>query len=275
MATDETLLALPDLPNLEILELKDGRLRGPGLSALARFPKLRVLRVSAVAPDFDVARGPKLKKLEEITIRGLPNRPSGIEAWANRLPSLQTLSLSAAGDLHLAGVLPKRIGHLTLAGAQIKGEARFPKEANRLSLHLSEQPTDTLEGFLAPVRDVENLSLRDTPVEDMLVAKLLSRWKKIRYLDVVGTTVSESFLRNLALTRPGLKMHPVPCLPDITSEQVARKVEQELAQPMLFTDFHGIEPRTLRAALVKPHPVTVTPGDDESPPRQCGPCCAK
>ena len=37
---------------------------------------------------------------------------------------------------------------------------------------------------------------------------------------------------------------------------------------MRFTDFHGIEPRTLRAALVEPHPVTVTPGDDESPPRR-------
>jgi len=63
-------------------------------------------------------------------------------------------------------------------------------------------------------------------------------------------------------------VHPVPKLPDITSEQVARKVEQELTVPMGFTNFHGIEPRTLRAALVEPHPVTVTPGDDESPPRR-------
>jgi hypothetical protein len=137
-----------------------------------------------------------------------------------------------------------------------------------LSLHLSKQPTDALERLLAPVRDVERLSLRDTPVGDAFVAKLLSRWKKVRYLDVVGTTVSEAFLRNLALAQPTLKMHPVPTLPDITSEQVALKVEQELAQPMRFTNFHGIEPGNLRSALVKPHPVTVTPGDDESPPRR-------
>jgi hypothetical protein len=268
MATDETLLALPDLPNLEILELKDSRLRGPGLSVLARFLKLRIVRISGVAVDLDVTSGPRLKQLEEITIEGLPPRPCGIEAWADRLPSLQTLSLSAPGDLHLTAALPKRIGHLTLASAQIKGEARFPKHIEWLSLHLSKQPTDALEALLVPVRDVESLSLRGTPVGDAFVAKVLSRWKNIRYLDVVGTTVSEVFLRNLALAQPALKMHPVPKLPDITSEQVARKVEQELAQPMRFTNFHGLEPRNLRAALVEPHPVTVTPGDDESPPRR-------
>jgi hypothetical protein len=37
---------------------------------------------------------------------------------------------------------------------------------------------------------------------------------------------------------------------------------------MRFNNFHGIEPGNLRAALVEPHPVTVTPGDDESPPRR-------
>jgi hypothetical protein len=268
MATDETLLALPDLPNLEILELKDSRLRGPGLSALARFPKLRIVRVSGVGADFDVASGPRLRQLEEVTIDGLPPRPCGVEAWAARLPSLQMLSLSAASDLHLAGAFPKRLGHLTLTGAQIKGEARLPRQSEWLSLHLSKQPSDALEGLLAPVREVESLSLSETPVGDTFVSKLLSRWKNIRYLEVVGTTVSEAFLRDLALTQPALKTHPVPKLPDITSEQVARKVEQELTQPMRFTNFHGIEPRTLRAALVKPYPVTVTPGDDESPPRR-------
>ncbi len=268
MATDETLLALPDLPNLEILELKDSRLRGPGLSVLARIPKLRILRVGGVAVDLDVASGPRLKQLEEITIEGLPSRPCGIEAWADRLPSLLTLSLKAPGDLHLAGALPKRLGHLTLAGAQIKGEARFPKHTEWLSLHLPKQPADALEGLLAPVRAVESLSLRDTPVGDAFVAKLLSRWKNIRYLDVVGTAVSEAFVRNLSLTQPTLKTHPVAKLPDITSEQVALKVEHQLAQPMRFVNFHGIEPRNLRAALVEPHPVTVAPGDDESPPRR-------
>jgi len=268
MATDETLLALPDLPNLEILEINDSCLRGQGLSTLARFPKLRILRVRGVAVDLNVAAGPRLKHLEEITIGGLPARPVGIEAWADRLPSLQTLSLSAAGDLHLEGALPKQLGHLTLTGAQLAGEVRFPKRTHRLSLHLSTQPIEALEGLLAPLGDVESLSLRDTPVGDVFVAKLLSRWKNIRHLDVVGTTVTEPFLRNLALTQPALKTLPVPSLPDITAEQVARKVEHELAQPMRFTNFHGIEPRTLRAALVEPHPVTVRPGDDESPPRR-------
>jgi hypothetical protein len=135
-------------------------------------------------------------------------------------------------------------------------------------LHLSKQPTDALGELLAPVRDVESLSLRDTTVGDAFVAELLSRWKDIRYLDVVRTNVSEAFLRNLTLSRPTLKMHPVPKIPDITSEQVAQKVEHQLSQPMRFTNFHGIEPRNLRAALVEPHPVTVTPGNDESPPRR-------
>ena len=57
-------------------------------------------------------------------------------------------------------------------------------------------------------------------------------------------------------------------LPNIASEQDAQKVEQVLAHPMRFINVHGIEPRNLRAALVEPHPVTVTPGDDESPPRR-------
>jgi hypothetical protein len=268
MATDETLLALPDLPNLEILELHDSTLHGSGLTALARFPKLRIVRVKGVALDLDVAAGPKLKQLEEVTIDGLPPRPCGIEAWADRLPTLQTLSLSTPGDLHFAGTLPKRLGHLTLTGAQIAGEARFPRHVEWLSLHLWKQPTEALDELLAPVRDVESLSLRDTPIGDAFVAKLLSRWKNIRYLDVVRTSVSEAFLRNLALARPALKMHPVPKLPDITSEQVAQKVAHQLSQPMRFTNFHGIEPHNLRASLVEPHPVTVTPGDDESPPRR-------
>ena len=62
VATDDTLLALPDLPNLEILELHDSKLRGPGLSALARFPKLRILRVHGVDDAVDVSDGPKLKR---------------------------------------------------------------------------------------------------------------------------------------------------------------------------------------------------------------------
>jgi len=61
--------------------------------------------------------------------------------------------------------------------------------------------------MLAPVRGVNSLSLRGTPVDESFVAKLMSRWK-LRYLDVVDTSVSEGFLRQLKAQQPALKFYP-------------------------------------------------------------------
>ena len=163
--------------------------------------------------------------------------------------------------------MPKRLNHLTLTGARLTGETRFPKRVAWLSLHLAQQDPAALEALLAPTRHVESLWLRGTPVGDDLVAKLLSRWK-LDYLDVVDTTVTQAFLRRLALERPALRMHPVPDLSDITPEQIEQRVELQLSRPLHFTSFHGIEPDNLRAALVEPTPVMVTRRGDPSTQRR-------
>ena len=262
MATDETLLALPDLPNLEILELRDSKLRGPGLSALARFPKLRILRVYGVDDAVDVSDGPKLKRLDEVTMSRLPPRPCGVEAWADRLPALVRLSLTATGDLHLpAAALPKRLDHLTLTGARLTGETRFPKRVAWLSLHLAQQDSAALEALLAPIRHVESLWLRGTPVGDDLVAKLLSRWK-LDYLDVVDTTVTHAFLRRLALERPALRCIWCPISPTSHRNRIKQRVELQLS---LTAALHELSRNRARQSARRPG--RAHPGDGHSPRR--------
>jgi len=187
IATDETLQALPDLPDVTILEMTDSALRGPGLLALARFPKLWILRVAGVADDLNVSDGPPLKRLEELTISGLPSRPWGLNGWLDRLSALDTLSLTASGDLYFGGALPTRLGNLTLTAPKLAGDGRLPKRVTSISLHLAEQKADA--------------------VDESFVAKLMSRWK-LRYLDVVDTSVSEGFLRQLKAQQPALKFYP-------------------------------------------------------------------
>jgi hypothetical protein len=206
VADDGSLQRLPDLPDMEILELKDSALRGPGLAALAAHPLLRVLRIYLAQPAELLVPALPLSALEVLDLVGLPARPWGSADWST-LPSLKSLTLESAGDLYLEGALPGHLESLTLTATNIAGESHLPEALESLSLHLHAANEAQLESWLAELQRVSSLSLRSTPVSDGLVERLAARWP-LAFLDVVDTGVSTGLLQRLTEASPNLRVLP-------------------------------------------------------------------
>jgi hypothetical protein len=264
VANDGVLERLPALTRLEILELKDSSLRGPGLTFLERHPRLRVLRGSMSERTELAVVGPLPPTVEVLDLSGLPSRPWGFATAIRGLRALEWLTLQGAGDLHLdEGALPERAGRLTLTASRLMGEPRLPRELDSLSLHLSAESDAHLAAWLGPMERVQHLSLRGTPISDNLVEQLASRWP-LASLDVVGTGVSQAVLRRLARANPDLRIFPRADLGDVDAKEVQAIVERQIASGLEFEEFHGITPGNLRSLLALPQPVAVTSDDEQS-----------
>src|SRR5262249_884120 len=116
---DQALPDLPDLRHLEVLELEDSRVRGPGLAILERLSRLRVLRIQLAGEVFNCSDGPPLPALTNLDITNLPDHPWGFERWGRRLPALKVLLLEAKRKLYLDGPLPDTLEQLTLRGKRL------------------------------------------------------------------------------------------------------------------------------------------------------------
>jgi len=76
-----------------------------------------------------------------------------------------------------------------------------------LSLHVSRMDESEIRDWLAPVKHLDALHLRGTPLTDTFAEELPAKYG-LNYLDVVDTGVSEFAVARIAAAHPSLKMHP-------------------------------------------------------------------
>lgn len=124
---------MPVCDSLEILHLDAMSLDGSGLVGLARFPKLRVLRLRT-GTRFDLSSLPYLPTLQELAIEGLQARPWGFDRLAELLPALVGLELGAAATARRLSAIPWLPVELESAAVHLAGPA--PGELDALFAHV-------------------------------------------------------------------------------------------------------------------------------------------
>ena len=205
---DRTLSSLPEFPCMELLNLNHSPIHGEGLLALSIHPKLREMVVDLAQPDvFQLRNVPIFPLLKELRIHGLPSRSCGLEGLLSSLPNLESLTLESGGNIYLNAPISSASRFLGIIAKNVRGEVRFPREIDMLSLHLSESTELDLGRLLRGVEKVKSLHLRGTPVDDRFAEEIVSRFA-LEYIDLVGTQVRDDGLRRLAQAHPDLRMHP-------------------------------------------------------------------
>jgi len=205
---DRVLFSLPEMPSMEILELKSSPLAGGGLRDLHRHAKLRVLRVRLDNPEsFLVPELSELRGIELFDIGNPPERPWGSDELLQNLPNLSRLTLGAQGGLFVDGVCPPKVSALSITAKQIRGSFRPPKSIDSLYLHLSEMGDAEVKSFLFQVKHVHGLDLSGTAITDSLAEELPTRYG-LTYLNLVRTHVSEATVARIAAAHPDMKLLP-------------------------------------------------------------------
>ena len=200
---DETLRSLPALPNLYLIELSGGVIRGPGMAALDKHPRLEWLRMRLERPaEFEIPMIPDLSSLTSIRLENLPSRPWGCERLITHCPNLDSICLRSLGCLFITRVFPRALKSLSLSGTRIDGDTELPERLTDLRIHLDGAAEVDLDLLLRNVERVSHLSLGKTPVSDPFVNRLVARMDNLRTLQVSG--VSKELRRHLATQRPNL-----------------------------------------------------------------------
>ncbi|WP_327004871.1 hypothetical protein OHA72_59280 [Dactylosporangium sp. NBC_01737] len=194
--------ALPDLPNLEILDHRMWTLGD--LSAFARFPKLRLLRLHVAADGVQVCAARSLDALEDLTITGLPATPWG--SLAGVLPAVTTMALHAPGALRLDGAVPRSLRTLRITAGEVAGPATLPDGLDSLDLHIAHGTDRDVERLLGGVTRLRSLDLSGTPVTDAVIP-VLDRLD-LQVLDLRRTAVTDAALDRFREERPGVRLHP-------------------------------------------------------------------
>jgi len=205
---DNRLHALPDLPHVEIFEHRACTLGHRAMSAFARFPKLRVLRLHLEAPSgFHIgAADVRLDNLTNLTISNLPPRPWGHDALAEIAPSLTTIGLAANETLWLDGAFGPSVRDISLAAPRIAGPTRLPPHLDRLSIRLTHGNDQQIAELLDGVTQLRSVSLRGTPVSDAIVSALEPF--DLNHLDLVDTAITATTLSRFRADHPETGLLP-------------------------------------------------------------------
>lgn len=206
---DVSLGQLPDLPAMEILELKGSALRGRGLLELHRFPRLRVLRISLARNDsFTIPKlAATLGGIEDFEIDDPPTRPWGFGDFVDHLPTLTSLRLTSREELFVDGKCPSTVENLSITAKRVTGGFKLPKSIGSIYAHLSEMGDDAIKDWLSSVTKIGGLDLSGTPITDAFAETLPSRFG-LDYLNVIGTKVSSEAVQRIASARPKMKLRP-------------------------------------------------------------------
>ena len=204
---DDELGSLPTFENMRVLELRRAKL-GPGLAGLSRQGQLRYVRIYLEGDGpFSAASLPPTNRLQTLTIEHLPAGTSGFSAISAQT-KLEELSLVTDHELVFDAPLPRTLGDLTLRAGSIGGDP-LPENVGSLGLHVRDSSDAEMERLLARVRAVTRLSLRETPVSDAFLERIVSRWK-LQSLDVTDTRVGDECIRRVRAKYPKLRVHPRP-----------------------------------------------------------------
>ena len=207
-AVDDAMLdRLPVFPKLEILELRGAPVRGQGLAALARHPKLRVLR--AYLPEghpFDLSPLPKSRAFNTVDLSGLPSEEWGFDGLYKKAPNLKWLTLNTAGTLVADGRCPGA-SYISLTGRRLQGLPKLPKRADHVTFDFPEFSDELCEALLKPVRSLRALGLRGSPVSEAKMVELIRRFD-LDHLAAVDCGLSDDAARRIAALFPNLRLLP-------------------------------------------------------------------
>lgn len=176
------LAAVPDLPNVEIIEHTACTLTTEVSAAFTRFPKLRILRLDLEANHFHLG--------------------------TSILPALTSLELHGRDTVRLDLSFPKSLPHLRLTAPGITPISRSPLRVTDLDLHLSHSTDSAITGLLNAISPTETLSLRGTPVTDSILP-ILERHHLIR-IDLTATGVTTAALNDFRTRHPECTLYPQP-----------------------------------------------------------------
>lgn len=209
----DLLSAVPDLPNVEILEHRMCALGSGALSAFLRFPKLRYLRLHLTEPsDFHVgAIGGRLGTLAELTVIDLPPRAWGLGTLTGIAPQLDHVSLSASGTLWLDEAFPSSLSQVSLTAADIAGSPSLPTKLDHLTVRLASTSDENLMDLLDGVTHIRSLTLRGTPIGDTIIPVL--EGYDLDSLDLVDTQVTPTALARFHADHPQTGLLPRPASP--------------------------------------------------------------
>jgi hypothetical protein len=205
--TDDALVSIPRAAKLELLETVGSPLRGPGLMHLAAHPKLRLLRLRLHAIDrFSLPNLAKLSSLRTLELYNLPESAWAGPDFARHARRLEELCLESEHMLTLPSKWPRALTELRIVADRVCGGS-IPARLDSLTLRLAGQDPDELERLLASLRAVDCLDLSSTAITDAILDRTLERVTP-GTVRVVDTSVSEAYLRELAVRRPGLRITP-------------------------------------------------------------------
>lgn len=174
---DEVVGELPSMPALEILECHHTAIEGPGLAALKRHPKLRLLRMDCPADGLlSLAHLPRMKQLKNLTMHGLPAMDWGFSRLRASLSHCKSLSLAAQGPLWVEGPAPK-VSEFSFTGRWLEGIPLLPAKLKSLGVHVDALDDSTLKALCAPVRQVRDVALNGSRVSLAAVERLLGTYR--------------------------------------------------------------------------------------------------
>ncbi len=207
---DAALAALPTFPHLQVLELRDCRVEGRGLSALERLPRLRCARAQFDRLDaLSFTDLPLLASLASLSLRSLPAMLIGVSRLSRATPNVRDLTLGS-GSQTVADerIFFSQLDSLTLDFPKVPSWVDMPRWMRSLSLHAhSANDHDVLRAVSACPASLDSIALRGTPVSDAIF-EVLARFPQLKYVDAVDTRVTETALEEFAKQRPGLKFFP-------------------------------------------------------------------
>ncbi len=227
----EMLSAVPDLPNVEIIEHAACTLEDDALTAFARFPKLRILRLYLSKSERFHLGHRRLGTLTGLAIANLPNRP-----WTHDLrdlaPGLTSLDLHGQDTVRLDGSFPKSLHRLTLTAPRISAATLSPLQVEHLDFHLADSTSRAITSLLHVIAPLETLGLRDTPVTDSIMQSL--EGYRLKGIDLVRTQVSAAALNDYRGRHPETELYPRQPIATTESIQTASpwdSVRIELTKP--------------------------------------------
>lgn len=205
----DALAGLPALEAMEVLQHRHCAIGGDPATAIARFPRLRTVRIdftSSARPQFEGRTASR--SVSELALSGLPGGSWGFANLARALPQARQIDL-AARCLRLDGEFGPGVRRITLRAPELDGPPRLPEELDSLALYLDRPGDDRLLELLGGTRRVRALHLRGTPLSDDLALALPVRLN-LEFLDIVDTGVSAQAVQQIAAASPGLRLLPNP-----------------------------------------------------------------
>lgn len=189
---DAFLAEIDPLPGLEVLQISDAPIVGPGFRGLANLPRLKWIRGYLAAPQLDLSDWPSTPALDGLLLSGLGQQPDALAVLAQQASELTELQLRMH-ELNQPLVLPAlpKFDRCEIFAERITstGAVNFSALAQVTSLSLHGAfGDDAICRAIDQLPNIHSLSLCDSAAGEATVAKILAT-PRIHYADLMRTQV--------------------------------------------------------------------------------------